>query len=162
MSLDGWLEQEWRNRWSGAFLRLQFARILGTYRALFGGASVLLLFYEELVTDVARFATRLSNFIGVDEFTTEQLLSGGKSNPRMTKLRYSEVQLYGRLPWLKPIAGVRRLLPDRVKVVARRLLQREASAALSPDWRQSIRDYARRENQALLAEFPELSANDYF
>jgi hypothetical protein len=162
MSLDGWLEQEWENRRSGAFLRLQFAKILGTYRALFGGAGVLLLFYEELVTDVARFATKLSNFIGVDEFTTEQLLSGGKANPRMTKLRYSEVQLYGRFPWLKPMARVRRLLPDPVKVVARRLLQREASAALSPDWRQSIRDYARRENRALLAEFPELSAHDYF
>jgi hypothetical protein len=162
MSLDGWLEHEWENRWSGAFLRLQFAKILGTYRALFGKASVLLLFYEELVIDLPRFASRLSNFIGVDEFITAQLLSGGKANPRMTKLRYSEVQLYGRFPWLKPIAGLRRLLPDPAKVVARRLLQREASAALSPDWRRSIRDYARRENQALLAEFPELSAHDYF
>lgn len=161
-SLDTWLDQDWRDPRTGNFLRLQYGKILDLYRALFGDENVLLLFFEDLIDDRAKFARQLSEFIGVDSGTTDHLLSQDKSNLRMTSLRYSEMRLYSRFPLLQPLQSLKRFLPDSLRTFVKGGMGSEAIQTLSPEWRQRIRDYAKAENQALEREFSEIAKYDYF
>ena len=161
-SLEAWLEQDWRDTSKGNFLRLQYQKILELYRALFGRANVLLLFFEDLIDDRAKFARQLSEFIGVDSEATEHLLSQERSNLRMNSLRYSEVRLYSSLPLLRPLESLKRFLPDSVRTFVRNRMGSQVTQKLSPEWRQRIRDYAKTENQALEREFGEIAKYDYF
>lgn len=161
-SLDAWLDQDWRDPWRGNFLRLQYGKILDLYRALFGDENVLLLFFEDLIDDRAKFARQLSEFIGVDSETTDHLLAQDKSNLRVTSLRYSEVRLYSSFPLLQHLQSLKRFLPDSLRTFVKGGMGSEATQKLSPEWRQRIRDYAKAENQALEREFSEIAKYDYF
>jgi hypothetical protein len=136
--------------------------ILDLYRSLFGRANVLLLFFEDLIADRAKFARHLSEFIGVDSGETERLLAQEKSNPRMNSLRYSEVRLYSTLPVLHRLHRFKRLVPTAAKSFLRSKMAREATQTLSPEWRQTIRDYARAQNPSVEKEFAEIAKYDYF
>jgi hypothetical protein len=162
-SLTAWLEQEWRDNWRGRFLRLQFAKLLRTYRALFGRENVLPLFFEDIVHSKTEFANKLSGFLEVDREITRRLLTEKKSNARLTSLRYSEIRLYSRFPFLKPLERTRHILPSWAKTLVGRVAAKdEARTALPETWRQTVRDYASAENEELRAEFPEIQAYDYF
>ena len=161
-SLEAWLDQDWRDAWRGNFLRLQYEKVLELYRSLFGRENVLLLFFEDLVDDRAKFARQLSEFIGTDSEATEHLLAKEKSNPRMTSLRYSQVRLYSSLPLLQPILRLKRFIPSALRTFVRERLGSEATQKLSADWQQRIRDYAKAENPGLAREFGEIAKYDYF
>src|SRR5262245_6505120 len=161
-SLASWLEEDWRDSWKGNFLRLQYARVVDLYRSLFGVANVLILFFEDLVSERPKFARQLSSFIGVDEQATVGLLAQEKSNPRMTLMRYSEVRLYANFPVLQRLERFKRVFPDSVKVLVKNSLGHDAQQELTPEWRERIRVYARAENQALAREFAEIANYDYF
>jgi Sulfotransferase domain len=120
-SLDAWLERDWQDAGRGNFLRLQYAKLLELYRSLFGRTNVLLLFFEDLIEDRAKFARQLSEFIGVDSQTTDDLLSQEKSNPRMSSLRYSEVRLYSSVPLLQPLQALKHFLPGSLKSLMKRV-----------------------------------------
>jgi hypothetical protein len=156
-----WLHKEWSDHGRGNFQRLQFAKLLRTYRSLFGHDNVLLLFFEEIVADRFEFSSKLSRFIGIDAEITAELLSEEKVNPRMTSLRYTEISLYSRMPWLRKLEKARSFVPPGIKQLIRGTMG-NASAELSPEWRKKIRDYARLENGGLLDEFPQIRMLDYF
>ena len=136
--------------------------ILNLYRSLFGQANVLLLFFEDLTVDRVKFARQLSGFIGVDSEVTERLLGQEKSNPRMSALRYSELRLYSSVPLLRRLQSFRHLLPNSVKAFVETAMASEATQALSPQWRQRIRDYAKAENPTVASEFSEIAKYDYY
>ncbi len=116
-----------------------------------------------MVHSKADFANKLSDFLGVDEETTRRLLTEKKSNARLTSMRYSEIQLYSRFPFLKPLEKTRHILPSWAKkLVGRVAAKSEARTALPESWRQSVRNYASAENEELRAEFPQIATYDYF
>jgi hypothetical protein len=159
--LDAWLEQDHQDAWKSNFLRLQYEKVLELYRSLFGRENVLLLFFEDLIADRAKFARALSEFIGVDSAATSVLLTQ-ESNPRMSPLRYSEVRLYANFPLIKSLHGVKGYVPDELKNLVKKRMGGKVTQDLSPEWRRRIRDYAKSENPTLKREFSEIAKYDYF
>jgi len=160
--LDAWLDQDQQDSWRGNFLRLQYEKVLELYRSLFGRANVLLVFFEDLIDDRAKFARQLSEFIGVDSETTTNLLAQDKSNPRMSSLRYSELRFYSSFPLLQSLQGVNRYLPGSLRSFVKKRMESEAKQDLSPEWRRRIRAYAKAQNPSLEREFGEIGKYDYF
>jgi hypothetical protein len=159
---DEWLNREWANEWSGSFLNLQFAKLVELYRSQFGHNAVLVLFYEDLVHRTEKFAQDLSVFLEVDAQALHSLIARADANPRMNAARYSEIRLYTRWPWARPIGKLRSLVPAAVRGRLSAAFIPRASTNLSGAWRTKIRECAEAENASLSHEFEQIKLYDYF
>lgn len=160
--LEGWLDEQWSGRAHGIFCRLQFSKLRRAYQNIFGSENVLILLYEDLVSDRLAFAGQLASFVGICEYETIRLMDGKKYNLRMDAASYSKIRLFSRFSIPKSADRIATVIPEGIKRVVKGALSRSAIVTLSPEWRQRVRDYARSQNVGLADDLPRVILYDYY
>lgn len=124
----------------------QYKHFLTQYLEMFGPAQVLVIFYDDFVSDPSAVVSRILKFIGVDDSVSIDVgiranQSGEISNAILGRIWTSSVRLRTRL---------RRIVPESVRQATGRIfLSRLTRSALEPALRRHIIEVLRDDIEAL-------------
>lgn len=80
VSIEKWIDIALWSTEVKLFSMLSYNELIGLYEDLFGEENVCVLLFEELVDNLPHFSNKLSEFLGVDNAKTLQLLKGKREN----------------------------------------------------------------------------------
>lgn len=127
-SLEDWLEE------GRIFRGLRYADILSAY----AGQQMLVLLFEDLVAQPARFAAEVSDFLGVCPETTRELLARPPENQRISRHSYWRARLAHYPMVSKGLLALRHVVPSRLRQKARA----PAKLKLPTRWQRRVKEFA--------------------
>lgn len=159
VSINRWVEIALQDPLVKYANSLNYYETAKCYADLFGKENVGIFLFEEMVTDLARYANRLSEFMGIDPDQTALCL-GGKHENLTVSHRYNVYRKLVRrgLPNIETIS----FLPQSVQRLALNYLQQgpKKKHSLNPEMTALVQRYFSEPNRKLRDEF-NVNVSDY-
>lgn len=150
LSLDEWLEYSWSTERAQRVTRfLDFSPLIRGYHSVFSAENVCVLLFEDLQSAPDFFAQQLSDFIGVNQLCTFDLLQANQVNVRVSRTQYSKIKLQNLVGPAFSIEHLGESLPPSVRRLMKWFLPGSKQLRLSDIWRKRVRDYSLEVNTDL-------------
>lgn len=150
LSIDDWLEYSWSTERAQRVTRfLDFSPLIRGYQSVFGAENVCVLLFEDLQSAPDFFAQQLSDFLGVSQQYTFNLLQTNRANVRVSRTQYIKIRLQNLVGPAFNIEHFGQSLPPSVRRLAKWFLPGSKQLRLSDSWRKRVRDYSLEVNADL-------------